>query len=123
MYEPLGDDSARSSGFRIPAYLVTNDKRFGLAVILYKDGACCRKRISGSARNQRASQDGNRKMKLPSLEDLANALKGPVDLFTGDGQRRCNANHSIMRFFREQAFFLQSFAIRARGTAHLDANP
>ncbi len=49
---------------------------------------------------------------LPGLDYLADTLKSPVDFFARDGQWRCDTNHMVMRFFAQQAFFLQRFTIR-----------
>src|SRR5208337_1669397 len=61
--------------------------------------------------------------RLPLLDHLLDALKGPVKFFAGNDQRRRNPDYAVVRFFAEEAFFFQRLAVRPRRAVQFDANP
>src|SRR5579859_2186861 len=65
----------------------------------------------------------NRSSGFRFLDHTANALEGPVDLLPRDGQGRRYAQDLVVRFFAEDAFLLQSFAVRTRRAMQLDSDP
>src|SRR5207248_1949488 len=52
-------------------------------------------------------------------QDWSHALNGPVDLVTGDYQRRCKADDVVVCLFGKHARFLQSLAVAARSASLL----
>jgi hypothetical protein len=50
-------------------------------------------------------------------------LKGPMNFVTADNERRCDANHAVMRFLAQDSLLFESFAVRARRAVKFNADP
>ena len=57
------------------------------------------------------------------LDHFRDALKGPINLLTGDNERWRDANHAVMRLLAQDSFFFQRFAIGTRCAVEFDADP